>query len=82
VFLVAPQCTPTFLNYENRALTSPSFRPKVKTANRDEPAAHTSRPILIVGVVCSVYFNFFIVHRQQFVNCPTKDASENDCSKC
>jgi hypothetical protein len=46
------------LNYErqrftamkNRALTPASFRPKVKTANCDELAANTSRPIFIVGV--------------------------------
>ena len=37
-------------NYENRALTPASFRPKVKTANRDELAANISRPIFIVGV--------------------------------
>jgi hypothetical protein len=37
-------------NYENRALTPSSFRPKLKTANRDELVANTSRPIFIVGV--------------------------------
>lgn len=37
-------------NYENRALIPASFRPKLKTANRDELAANTSRPICIVGV--------------------------------
>jgi len=41
---------PTFLNYENRALTSSSFRPKPKTANRDELAENASRPVFIVGV--------------------------------
>jgi hypothetical protein len=40
----------TFYNYENRALTSSPFRPKVKTANRDELAANASRPVFIVGV--------------------------------
>lgn len=35
---------------KNRALTSSSFRPKLKTANRDGLTANTSRPIFIVGV--------------------------------
>jgi len=41
---------PTFYNYENRALTPASFRPKPKTANCDELAVNASRPICIVGV--------------------------------
>jgi hypothetical protein len=44
------QLPTTFYNYENRALTSSPFRPKVKTANRDELAANASRPVFIVGV--------------------------------
>jgi hypothetical protein len=33
------------------------FCPKPQTANRDELAANTSRPILMVGVVCSFFFS-------------------------
>ena len=35
-----------------------SFRPKRKTANRDELAANASRPIFIVGVGVSFLINF------------------------
>jgi hypothetical protein len=44
---------------KNRALTPASFRPKVKTANCDELAANTSRPILMVDVVGSFFFSLF-----------------------
>jgi hypothetical protein len=44
-------------NYENRALIPSTFRPKLKTANRDELAANTSRPIFIVGLGGSWFYS-------------------------
>jgi hypothetical protein len=48
---------------KNRALTSSTFRPKPKTANRDELAANTSRPIFIVGVGVSCFLEVDIKER-------------------
>ena len=49
----------TFYNYENRALSPASFRPKLKTANGVELAANTSCPIFIVDVGVSLFLLFF-----------------------